>query len=319
MWEAFSGHFTNMDGKTIQRVKGQKASPMHRKEVLSALCFITPLVIGIGVFYFYAFYKNLYYSFTDLGVFGEPNFIGLKNYKTLLSDERFFRGLLNTLKYVLVAVPGIVGLAVISAVVLNGKIKGATFFRTLLFIPAVTLPSAISLLWRWLYNGEYGIFNVILTKGLGLPAVGWLTDTNLSLYSIAAVMIWSMTSTQMILVLAGLKGIPGVYYEAAEIDGAGKFQMFRHITLPLLSPTLFFVVVVTIINVFQTFDYIFMMLTKEALTMQYSMSLVYYFYRKAFIEFDRGYAATVSMALFVIVITITVLQMRLQKKWVHYD
>jgi multiple sugar transport system permease protein len=302
----------------LNKTTKKKMSPMRRNELVSAFIFIAPLVIGIGVFYFFAFFQNIYYSFTDLGSFGTPNFIGFDNYKELFTDKKFYIALINTLKYVAICVPGIIIFATFAAVLLDANFRGMTFFRTVLFIPAVTLPAAISLLWRWLYNDEFGIINIILNK-FDIPKVGWISDPKMVLYSVSFVIIWSMISTQMILILAGLKGIPKMYYEASEIDGANKRQVFVHITLPLLSPTLFFVVTMTVINIFQVFDYIFMMLNSESLSMRYGMSIVYYFYQKAFIEFNRGYAAAISMVLFAIIMIITIVQVKLQKKWVHYD
>ncbi|MCT4687841.1 carbohydrate ABC transporter permease [Vallitalea sp.] len=302
----------------FNKITNIKISPMRRNELICAFVFISPLVIGIGIFYFFAFFQNIYYSFTDLASFGKPNFIGIDNYKVLLTDKKFYIALINTLKYVAICVPGIVIFATLAAVLLDSKLRGMTFFRTVLFIPAVTLPAAISLLWRWLYNDEFGILNIILDK-YDIPKIGWLSDPKLVLYSVAFVIIWSMISTQMILILAGLKNIPKMYYESSQIDGANKWQVFGHITLPLLSPTLFFVITMTVINIFQVFDYIFMMLNSESLSMRYGMSIVYYFYQKAFIEFNRGYASAISMLLFGIIMIFTIIQLRLQKKWVNYD
>ena len=180
------------------------------------------------------------------------------------------------------------------------------------------MPAAIGLLWRWLYNYEYGLINMIF-RSFGLEPVAWLSNTQIVLYAIAVVLVWSMVSYQMIIVLAGLQGISPTYYEAAEIDGAGKFQQFFSITLPLLTPTLFFITVISIINVFQIFDFIFLMIDYRALSMQYAMSLVYYFFDRAFIADERGYAAAISLALFVIILTVTIVQFKLQKKWVHYE
>ena len=239
---------------------------LGRREALWACLFIAPLLIGLLVFYYFALFQNIYYSFTDLGPFGKPNFIGLKNYKRLLGDEKFYRSLIHTIKYVVVSVPAIVFFSTLVATLLNAKIKGRNLYRTLIFIPAVTMPAAIGLLWRWLYNYEYGLINMLF-RFLGLEPVAWLSNTQIVLYAIAVVLVWSMVSYQMIIVLAGLQGISPTYYEAAEIDGAGKFQQFLSITLPLLTPTLFFITIISIINVFQIFDLIFLMIDPRALSM----------------------------------------------------
>ena len=291
---------------------------LRRREALWACFFIAPLLIGLFVFYYFALFQNIYYSFTDLGPFGKPNFVGLRNYKKLLGDEKFYRSLIHTIKYVVVSVPAIVFFSTFVATLLNAKIKGRNIYRTLIFIPAVTMPAAIGLLWRWLYNYEYGLINMIF-RSFGLEPVAWLSNTQIVLYAIAVVLVWSMVSYQMIIVLAGLQGISPTYYEAAEIDGAGKFQQFFSITLPLLTPTLFFITIISIINVFQIFDFIFLMIDYRALSMQYAMSLVYYFFDRAFIVNERGYAAAISLALFVIILAVTIIQFKLQKKWVHYE
>lgn len=293
-------------------------SQLRKNEIKSAVLFLLPLMVGLLVFYFYAFFQNIVYSFTDLSSFGEPNFVGLDNYKRLISDPKFYVALKNTIKYVLLGVPAVVVLSTITATLLNAKIKWRGFFRTALFIPAVTMPAAIGLLWRWLYNYEFGIINFILEK-IGFERIPWLSSPKIVLYSITIVLVWSMISTNMIIILAGLQGIPRSYYEAAEIDGASGLKSFFLITLPLLSPTIFFVTIIATIGIFQIFDFIFLMIQPTALSMQYSMSLVYYFYDRAFMAFEKGYAASISMVLFVIILLVTVLQFKLQKKWVHYE
>ncbi|MCH4888979.1 sugar ABC transporter permease [Acidaminobacter sp. JC074] len=298
--------------------KKGKYTAIKRNEIRSAFLFLTPLIIGLLVFYFYAFFQNILYSFTDLSSFGEPNFVGFDNYKRLFEDPKFYMALSNTIKYVLLGVPAVVILSTIAAALINSKIKLQGFFRTALFIPAVTMPAAIGLLWRWLYNYEFGIINFILDK-LGFEKIAWLSDPKVVLISITIVLVWSMISTNMIIILAGLQGISRSYYEAAEIDGASGLKSFFLITLPLLSPTLFFVTIMATIGIFQIFDFIFLMVQPTALSMQYSMSLVYYFYDRAFMAFEKGYAASISMVLFVIILLVTVLQFVLQKKWVHYE
>lgn len=304
------------DMKLIERYK--KLSKIRKNEILWAYIFIAPLLTGLSIFYIFAFLQNFYYSFTELGSFGDPIFVGLENYKSLVRDPKFYLALKNTLLYVLLGVPSIIVLSTTAALLINSKIKFRTFFRTALFLPAVTMPAAVGILWRWLYNYEFGIINYLLEK-LGLESVAWLSNTDIVIYSITTVLVWTMISTQMIIILAGLQGIPNMYYEAAKIDGASKFKVLTKITLPLLSPTLFFVTVISIINVFQIFDFIYLMIQSTALSMQYSMSLVYYFYDRAFIAFEKGYAATISMLLFVIILIITLIQLKLQKKWVHYN
>lgn len=291
---------------------------LYKQERKAALFFLLPLLVGLGVFYFFAFFQNVYFSFTDLGSFGKPRFIGLENYRRLFADPKFHRSLSNTLMYVVLCVPAIVILSTLNAFLLSKLQRMSTMFRTLLFLPAITMPAAIGILWRWLFNYKFGLINVLL-NALKLESVAWLSEPDVVLYSVSIVLIWSMLATQMVILLAGMQNIPTMYYEAALIDGAGTMQSFFRITLPLLSPTLFFVITISIINVFQIFDFIFLMIRSTSLAIQYSSSLVYYFYDRSFVAFEKGYGVAVSMVLFVIILIVTIFQFVMQKRWVHYS
>jgi len=291
---------------------------LYKQERKAALFFLLPLLVGLGVFYFFAFFQNVYFSFTDLGSFGKPRFIGLENYRRLFADPKFHRSLSNTLMYVVLCVPAIVILSTFNAFLLSKLQRMSTMFRTLLFLPAITMPAAIGILWRWLFNYKFGLINVLL-NALKLESVAWLSEPDVVLYSVSIVLIWSMLATQMVILLAGMQNIPTMYYEAALIDGAGTMQSFFRITLPLLSPTLFFVITISIINVFQIFDFIFLMIRSTSLAIQYSSSLVYYFYDRSFVAFEKGYGVAVSLVLFVIILIVTIFQFVMQKRWVHYS
>ena len=291
---------------------------LYKQERKAALFFLLPLLVGLGVFYFFAFFQNVYFSFTDLGSFGKPRFIGLENYRRLFADPKFHRSLSNTLMYVVLCVPAIVILSTLNAFLLSKLQRMSTMFRTLLFLPAITMPAAIGILWRWLFNYKFGLINVLL-NALKLESVAWLSEPDVVLYSVSIVLIWSMLATQMVILLAGMQNIPTMYYEAALIDGAGTMQSFFRITLPLLSPTLFFVITISIINVFQIFDFIFLMIRSTSLAIQYSSSLVYYFYDRSFVAFEKGYGVAVSLVLFIIILIVTIFQFVMQKRWVHYS
>ncbi len=291
---------------------------LYKQERKAALFFLLPLLVGLGVFYFFAFFQNVYFSFTDLSSFGKPRFIGLENYRRLFADPKFHRSLSNTLMYVVLCVPAIVILSTLNAFLLSKLQRMSTMFRTLLFLPAITMPAAIGILWRWLFNYKFGLINVLL-NALKLESVAWLSEPDVVLYSVSIVLIWSMLATQMVILLAGMQNIPTMYYEAALIDGAGTMQSFFRITLPLLSPTLFFVITISIINVFQIFDFIFLMIRSTSLAIQYSSSLVYYFYDRSFVAFEKGYGVAVSLVLFVIILIVTIFQFVMQKRWVHYS
>lgn len=302
----------------MQKTKLGKGSRLYRKEGLWAYLFIAPFVIGLGVFYVYSFLNNIYISFTDKTTFGNPNWVGLANYKKLLGNATFHKALGNTFLYVIICVPAVIVLSVIIATLLNSKIKLTGLYRTLIFIPAVTMPSAIGLVWRWMMNYEFGLINAVLGK-FGIAPIAWLSDPEWVIISVSVVLIWTDISTRMVVLLAGLQGIPGVYYEAAKIDGAGPMRQFFRITLPLLSPTIFFCLTMEIIGVFQIFDFIYLMIRKNTSGMIAARSLVTMFYDEAFVTAKKGYASAISVVLFVIILIITVVQMVARRKWVHEE
>ena len=216
----------------------------------------------------------------------------------------------------MIGVPLVVVFSVFLANLLNKKIRGRTLYRTLLYIPAITIPAAVGILWRWILNYQYGVFNYILEK-LGLQRVSWLGDVKYVRWSIILVVAWSMISYYTIIMLAALQGIDRTYYEAARLDGASGRQMFFKITLPLLSPMIFFSV---IIGILQIFDFIYLMVERDSLAYTYSMSLVTYFYECAFNRSSmRGYGAAISVVLALIIMVITILQMIGKKYWVQAE
>lgn len=293
-------------------------SRMAKKEAVSAYLFILPFMLGIAVFYLYAFGKNIVISFTNKKSFGTPDFIGMQNYTRLFGDDKFYQALSNTLIYVVVCVPAVILISLIIAVALNTKIKGIGIYRTLIYLPVITLPTAVGLLWKWLFNNQFGLINALLGKA-GIKGPAWLSDPVVSLYAVSIVLVWSSIGTAVIIFLAGLQGISRTYYEAAEIDGAGGFRKFLYITFPLLSPTTFMLVITEIIGFFQVFDMIFLMIPPTSSGMSGARSIVMLFYEEAFTRFNKGYGAAIANILFLIILAITIIQMRLQKKWVYYE
>ena len=279
---------------------------------------ISPLVLGLGVFYFYPVFKVFFDSFHEVGAFNQTKWIGLANYEKMFQDPVMWQALGNTVKYVLIIVPSTIILALILATFLNMGIKGRSFFRVVYFIPAITMGAAVAMIWRWMYNGDYGIINFILNK-LGMESVQFLSNPSTALVSISIVSIWSTVGYNMIILLAGIQGISKSYYEAAAIDGANRVKQFFHVTLPLVTPTLFFVMITSLISTFQTFDTIYMMVNKKSLAMEATQSMVVYFYRNAFEYSKKGYASALAVFLFLIIMVITAIQMKMQKKWVNYE
>lgn len=299
----------------MAKVKGGR---LQRREAITGYLYILPLFIGLGVFFLYAFGANFYYSFTNKSSFGVPKFIGLRNYRKLFEDPEFFQALGHTFAYVAICVPIIVCTALVLAALLNSKIKGRSIYRTLIILPIVTMPVAVALLWKWIFNYEFGIVNTAL-NALGYPPVAWMSDKNVSLFTVCIVVIWCSIGQPLVIFLGGLQGINRSYYEAATIDGASPVQQFFRITLPLLSPTTFMILITQIIGFFQMFDLIYMMIPIESTGMDGARSIVMMFYEEAFVKNNKGYGAAVSMVLFVIILFFTIIQVRMQNKWVNYD
>lgn len=298
---------------------GKSNSGQLRKgEATAGYLMILPLFSGLIVFYLFAFAQNVYDSFTNKSSFGVPDFIGLQNYVKLFKQPNFYTAFVNTLEYVLICVPFVVIFSVLIAVLLNYGIKGKGIYRTLAFLPAVTLPAGVALIWKWLLNYEFGLINALL-NGLGISSVAWLSDPQVVLVAVSLVFIWSSVSYQVVILLAGLQGISANYYEAATIDGANRWHQFLFITLPLLSPSIFFVMLTSIINVFQIFDIIYLIIPQYSSGTAASRSLATYFFEEAFIKFQKGYGAAIAVILFLLIMVFTLIQLMVQKRWVHYD
>lgn len=307
-----------MEKKVKLPLKSNYENKFDKKESRVAWLFISPMIVGLLIFYVFAFFQNIYFSFNKIGAFGAPEWVGLSNYAKLFTDDYFFIALKNTIFYAAIGTPLVVLFSIILAVFLNKKVKGMGLYRTAIFLPAITMPAAIGLLWRWLFNYQYGLINFIIEKLGGTP-IAWLSEPNTVKWAILIVLVWSMVSYQTIIMLAGLQGIDKSYYEAASIDGASRWDMFKKITLPLLSPTIFYVTIISMIGILQIFDFIFLMIQRTAVSYQYSMSLVSFFYDLAFVQNQRGYASAVTVVLFLIILVITTIQFITQKYWVKYD
>ena len=298
--------------------KKKKLSSKLASDYIWAYILILPTVLGIGIFYVGAFFQNIFYSFTDLGAFGKWSFVGFTNYNRLFHDKQVLDSLYITFKYTFLSVPLTIIVAIVIAVLLNSKIKGIGIYRTLYFLPAVTMPAAVAMVWKWLYNGNFGLINILLAK-IGIDGPAWIANPKIVMFALVIVAVWMSTGFNMVILLAGLQGISNTYYEAASLDGAGPIYQFFNITLPLLSPTIFFVSVMALINAFQMFDLVFLMLDKSSLAGSSTRTVVYLFYKYAFEWYEKGYAATIAVIIFIIIMFVTVIQLQLQKKWVHYD
>lgn len=289
-----------------------------RSDALWGLAMIAPLCAGLLVFAYWPIVQTFYYTFTSWGQFGSVTWAGLANYQQLLKDPDIPRALINTCIYAFVSVPVSVGLSIIVAALLNQPVRGLAVYRVLYFLPVVTMPAAVGMIWKWIYNGDFGLLNQLLSV-VKITGPQWLGDPRTALYAMTAVGVWSSIGYNMIILLAGLQTIPKAYYEAAEIDGASNLRRFLHVTVPLLSPSIFFTVVIGAINGFQLFDLVYLMIGKASPTLPNTESLVYLFYQDAFIYNNKGYAATITVLLLGIILFMTMIQLWAQRRWVHYE
>ncbi|MBD8467901.1 sugar ABC transporter permease [Plantibacter sp. CFBP 8798] len=262
--------------------------------------------------------QTAYYSFTEWGVFGGTTFTGVENYVRLFADPRLYASLGNTLIYTAVVLLGI-PIAVYLASLLNlPGLRFASFYRVLFFLPYVAMPTAVAIVWRIIFNGDFGILNYTLSL-VGIDGPYWISTPGTAMFAVAIVGLWSSLGFSMIILASGLKNIAPELYEAAELDGATRWRQFRSITVPLLTPSIFFVTIITVISSFQLFDLLYAILGSTNPVLPKSMSLVYFFYDQGFVQNDKGYAAAIAIVIFLIIGLVTLLQFRLQKRWVNND
>jgi len=300
---------------TKEEAVKKKTTSRQKSEFLWGWLFILPTMLGLIILNIYPMIDTIRQSFYKTGDFGKGNvFVGLKNYEKVLGDAEVWQSLWNTVKYAIVEVPVSIVLALLLAVLLNKKMKGRDVFRTIFFLPMVVAPAAIAMVWKWLYNSNFGLINNAFNI-----KVNWISDPKIAIYSIAVIGIWSVLGYNMVLFLAGLQEVPRDYYEAASLDGANGWQQLINITIPLISPTIFFVLVTRIIAAMQVFDLIYMMIDLNNPAWKKTESLVFLFYKYSFEQSKKGYGATVVVVLLLLILILTVIQIIGQKKWVHYE
>ena len=293
----------------------KKGTTRERNEFVWGWAFIFPTMLGLIVLNIIPIFQTIYQSFFKTGDFGRGNiFIGMENYIKMFGDAEVWQAVLNTFKYAIVEVPFSIAIALVLAVLLNRKMMGVSAYRTIFFLPMVAAPAAIAMVWRWLFNSEFGLLNHIFGT-----SINWISDPAIAVFAIAVIGIWSIIGYNMVLFLAGLQEIPRDYYEAASIDGATGISQFFNITVPLLSPTIFFVTITRVIGGLQVFDLIFMVMDKNNPALYKTQSIVYLFYQNSFVENNKGYGSTIVVLLIAIIMVVTVFQMIAQKKWVYYN
>ncbi|MBI5670864.1 MAG: sugar ABC transporter permease [Chloroflexi bacterium] len=295
-------------------------TPLTRRRALWGMALVAPNVLGLLFFFGIPVLMAFATSLQQWNAIKPPVFVGLENFMRLATDPAFWQALFNTLKLMAMVTWAEIVLALIVAVLLNQRLRGRAILRTVYFLPVVTSTVAAAIVWAWIFQPRYGLIGNLLAP-FGLGDVGWLTSRDLVLHPIAAVTVWQRLGFDMVLFLAGLQTIPRVLYEAAIIDGANRWQRFRHVTLPLLSPTTFLVVVLSVINGFQIFDQVYIMTarTTRGGVGGSATTLAYFLYQSGFIRSEFGYASAIALVLFLITLGVTVLQLRLQRRWVYYE
>jgi multiple sugar transport system permease protein len=282
-----------------------------------AWLFLAPTLLGLAVLSAGPIVAALGISLTKWDLLTAPKFIGLDNFAALAADRRFLTALRNTVFYTATSVPIGLVLGLGLALALNQRLRGISWIRTAYFLPVVTSTVAISLVWSWIYSPDRGPLNAVLGF-LGLAGQKWITDPFWAMPSIVVMSVWQGLGTTVIIFLAGLQGIPEEYHDAAAVDGAGRWASFRHVTLPLLTPSIFFTGILALIDSFQVFDQVYV-LARPGRPTDATVTLVYTIYENGFQNFKMGYAAAAAWVLFLIVAVLTVVYFRLQNRWVHYQ
>ena len=294
--------------------KGVKMSAAAKREQNWAYIMVAPTIIGLIVLNLWPFVQTLYTSFCEHLGFGHYKFIGLQNYIDIFQRPEFWKATWNTIYFCILTVPIGLFLSLLVAMLLNAKIKGKGAFRTIFFLPMVCAPAAVTMVWRWIFNGEYGILNQAMRTH-----IGWITDPNVVMIACAIVAIWSNIGYDAVLLLAGLQNISKSYYEAASIDGANKVTQFFHITLPMVSPTLFVVMIMRLMSSVKVYDLIYMMVEDTNPAVTNVQSLMYLFYRESFVAGSRGSGSAIVIWTVLLIGVVTIIQFVGQKKWVNYD
>ncbi|WP_334171378.1 carbohydrate ABC transporter permease [Sinomonas sp.] len=288
-----------------------------KKDNRAALVFLAPWIVGLVCITVGPMVMSLYLSFTDYNLIQDPNFIGFDNFTRMMGDGRFWNSLGVTLTYVVVGVPLQLGLALAVAMALDKGLRGLAFYRSIFYLPSLLGSSvAVAILWKQMF-GTSGLVNQLLAM-VGIQGPGWISDPSTALGSIILLHVWTFGSP-MIIFLAGLRQIPAMYYEAAAVDGAGRATRFFRITLPLLSPIIFFNLVLQIIGAFQSFTQAFIVSGGTGGPSDSTMFFTLYLYQRGFGQFDMGYASAMAWVLLVIVGAFTAINFYASKFWVFYD
>lgn len=306
--------------RTGRPPKGGRPSVIKRRERNAALLFISPWFIGFLIFTAGPMILSLGLSLTNYDTLNAPRFVGLKNYEDLLRDSRFMLGLSNSIYYTAFHVPLTIIVSLSLAMLLSQVGRAAGFFRTVFYLPSITPAVAVGVLWLWILNPRIGIINQAL-KAIGISGPGWTTDPNWIKPGIVLMSLWSVGGT-IIIFLAALRNVPPELYEAASIDGASGWQRFWNITIPMISGTIFFILIVQTIGSLQIFAEVYtMFFGQQQSSAASSAGLFYniYLFRQAFEYLKMGYASAMAWILFVVILILTAIQLRFSQRWVYYE
>lgn len=284
------------------------------QEAIYGYLFIAPVVLGFLVFMVAPICSAIYTSFTDTTLFQTGTFVGLKNYKELFEDKTFFKCLWNTVIYAMGIVPLNIILSILLALLLKAKVRGIGFYRTAFFAPVVTSVVAWGIIWKFVLGTDAGLINLML-RMFGIEGPAWLYTPSLAMLICIVVTVLKNVGLNMVIVLSALHGVSESYYEAARLDGANAWKMHTRITVPMISPTIFMLIIVTLIGSFKSFGQIYSLTGGGP--MNSTKVLVYYIYDTAFKNYEFGYASAIAVILFIIILGLTLLQWKLQKGWVH--
>ncbi|MCM3783190.1 sugar ABC transporter permease [Neobacillus mesonae] len=300
----------------VHSTAGRKKSRLHRDNRYGWL-FASPWVIGLIVFFGAPLVSSLYFSFTTYSILQPGEFVGFQNYAGLMKDSVFWTSINNTLYFVVFFVPLSIFFGVALAMLLNMKVRGMVVYRTIFFLPTLVPAVAMAVLWMWLLNPGFGLVNGIL-DGFGIQGPAWLGSETWSKPSLILMSLWGIGQS-VVIYLAGLNDISGDYYEAAEIDGAGWFSKVKSVTLPLLTPVIFYNLVMGVIGAFQQFTLPYTLTNGQGSPADSMKFYVMYLYDNGFKFFKMGYASAMAWILFIIVMLLTAIIFGTSKKWVHYQ
>ncbi len=283
---------------------------------LAAYLFVLPSLLFLAIFVVYPIVSAFYLSLHRYNLLEPPVWDGIGRYALLLEDTRFFKAIGNTMLFAVMTVPAGTAISLLLAVLINQPLRAIYFFRTAYYLPVVTSFVAVSFIWLWIYEPQFGVLNQLLER-LGLPTFAWLRDPNTAMLSIAILSIWKNAGYNMIIFLAGLQGIPKYLYEAAEIDGASAVQRFWYITVPMLSPTTFFVFVVYFIGALQMFTQSWIL--TQGGPLDSTLTVVYLIYQNGFEFLKMGSAAAMSVILFILIAVVTYINTRIVRYDTHFN